>query len=131
MLSPSVREGVKLGVGGGRATFSILSGPGIAALFAILAAISGGVYMYQNWGKPSVEPVQPGPAMTNRDDSRLPLGPWKGSQNQISSDPYGVFIGGPYNEVIVGQLSVIMEATTPSLVGWGQDYSKRGELTIY
>lgn len=42
-----------------------------------------------------------------------------------SSEPYGVFVGGEYNEVIVGQESVILDATVSSLVGWGRDSSKK------
>lgn len=42
-------------------------------------------------------------------------------QSGRGSDPYGVFVGGGYNEVIVGQLSVIMAAPSNSLIGWGLD----------
>ena len=41
-----------------------------------------------------------------------------------SSEPYDVFVGGQYNEVIVGQKSAILEATISTLVGWGTDSSK-------
>jgi hypothetical protein len=47
-----------------RSGAALLSWPALLAVLAILAAISGGAYMYSNWGKPSAEPVAPGPAMT-------------------------------------------------------------------
>lgn len=39
-----------------------LNGAAIAAGIVVLGAIAVGVYMYQNWDKPSVEPVKAGPA---------------------------------------------------------------------
>jgi hypothetical protein len=91
--------------------------------------------VYSNWGKPQAEPVQPGPALANRDRDRNsgtaipgppPLGPWQGDpqDSEPPSGPYGVFVGGGYNEVIVGQLPVILETPSSSLVGWGTDAKK-------
>ena len=42
----------------------------------------------------------------------------------VTSEKYGVYVGGGYNEVIVGQLSVIMSAPASTLVGWGTDRTK-------
>ena len=64
MLSQPAREAIKFGgkraIGGA----TVLSWPAILALLAVLGAIGGGAYMYTNWGKPSVDPVRAGSAMT-------------------------------------------------------------------
>jgi hypothetical protein len=57
---------------GTRAGVTLLSWPAALALIAVLAAISGGAYMYVNWGKPSSEPVAPGPAMNRGTAQQAP-----------------------------------------------------------
>ncbi|MEN9327977.1 MAG: hypothetical protein RI947_785 [Candidatus Parcubacteria bacterium] len=58
MLSAPIRSVIIRG--GGRAAFTLLSWPAILALIAVLVAISGGAYLYTNWGKPSVMSILPG-----------------------------------------------------------------------
>lgn len=65
MLSQSARVALR---GGGRAGFTLLSWPAVIATILIIGAISGGVYMYHNWGKPSQEPIAAGPAMNRSAD---------------------------------------------------------------
>jgi hypothetical protein len=46
-------------------------------------------------------------------------------QPQQQQDPYGVFVGGGYDEVIVGRRSVSLDTPTTDLTGWGLDNRKK------
>lgn len=112
------RHGLTAAAETGGATLILgLSTVAWALLGAGIVALGVGGYIYSR----GETPINPGPTMggvhkRNVDD---PV------KQRKSSEPYGVFIGGGYNEVIVGQESVILEANTTTLVGWGTDSTKK------
>jgi hypothetical protein len=83
MLSPALRNVL---IHGSRAGASLLSWPAVLAAFAVLAAISGGTYLYSNWGKPSSAPVQPGPRMDQ------PAAPPVTGPDAVEGENYAVFL---------------------------------------
>ena len=64
--------------------------PFIIAGVAIVGAVAGGGYMYTNWGKPSVEPVQAGPA-TLRDRPK-PTFPAASTGSESLSGSYYIYV---------------------------------------
>lgn len=63
-----------------------LSLPGILAGIAVLGALAGGIYMAKNWGKPSVDPVNYGPAMTTA----------RPASSVKNSTPDNMYVNGTY-----------------------------------
>lgn len=92
---------------------------GAAGCFVIILIV-GGIAAYANrtdiekwWNKQQIG-RQNAPAVKNQPQ-----------QKQQQQDPYGVFVGGGYDEVIVGRMSVILDTPTPNLSGWGLDNTKK------
>ncbi len=48
-----------------------------------------------------------------------------GAKAVQKAETYGVYVGGGYDEVIVGRMSDILDTPTPQLVGWGLDNTKK------
>lgn len=109
--------GASLGLKGGAAVAA-----GAVTATVILGGIALGGYILagQIGAFAGDKAVKPGRAMSGSHERNVD----EPVVQKKSSEPYGVFVGGGYNEVIVGQESVIMGATTSSLIGWGRDSSK-------
>ena len=76
---------------GAAAAGTAIGWPAILAGIAILGAVAGGGYIYTQWGKPSVDPVMAGPAMTaprSRPGLPVPLG---GEQKPNDSGEYYIY----------------------------------------
>jgi len=100
-------------------TAALMAGAAVVTLVLGGAAYAGSRYL---GGRAADAPIQAGPAMAG-DHTRNVMDP--PYIQGVENDAYGVFVGGGYNEVIVGQLSVIMETPTSSLIGWGTDSNKK------
>lgn len=105
-----------LGLSGTAATVA-----GVLVVTAVLGGVTYGAATYLG-SKAGDKPVQAGPAASGEHTRKVDAPPESPGK---SPDPYGVFVGGGYNEVIVGQLPVILEARSSSLIGWGNDSSKK------
>ncbi len=98
-------------------TFLGLSAPAWLAVAAGLGVLGIGGYIYSQGEAPLVATQKGTPDGRGYAVDDVPTG-------LQSSEPYGVFVGGPYNEVLVGQKTVIENLPSSSLIGWGRDPSK-------
>jgi hypothetical protein len=143
LLSRGVRDVLRHGAGRAAGGFSLLSWPALATLTLILLASGGGVYLYRNWGKPSTEPVQPGPAMTRQRPVSAPstaaISPGELQLVSSTSDPPTAEPYEPYWKIDkdAGTTSYVYEELTAnyfwtvpqSIPKSGADISIRGEAT--
>jgi hypothetical protein len=75
------REAAKHGVTRGGAAI-LPSAPALIAGVLVVGAIGAGIWMYANWGEPSDQPVQAGPAMIREAEATL-----QGGNSDVSASP--------------------------------------------